>query len=274
MRQPAVAGRFYPSNPDALRAVIDSCFESPLGPGVPGEAGSSRDIRGIMAPHAGYLASGMNAAHAYRALKEDGLPDVYIVIGPDHYGTAYGTVICSEPFLTPFGVCKTDEEICEMLAERYEDSADVHRYEHSVEVHVPFIQYIDPDPCIVPIIMGRQTPQEARRLADALMTACEGRDVVVVASTDLSHYIPNTEASRLDGMALDRVAAMDPEGLYDTVRSNRITMCGYGPTMTAMMFCEGCSAKVLKHTDSYDSLGMDSHSVVGYGSAVFEKKAV
>jgi hypothetical protein len=75
-------------------------------------------------------------------------------------------------------------------------------------------------------------------------------------------------------MALDRVAAMDPEGLYDTVRSNRITMCGYGPTMTAMMFCEGCSAKVLKHTDSYDSLGMDPHSVVGYGSAVFEKKAV
>ncbi|MBR4226794.1 MAG: AmmeMemoRadiSam system protein B [Candidatus Methanomethylophilaceae archaeon] len=274
MRLPRSAGRFYPSDPTSLTACIESCFESPIGPGIPGEEGSARRILGIMAPHAGYMASGMNAAHAYRALKEDGLPDVYVIIGPDHYGTAHGTVICSEPFLTPFGPCRTDERICGALAETYEDSLSAHLYEHSVEVHVPFIQYIDPDPRIVPIMMGRQTPSEARRLADALASACEGRDVVVVASTDLSHYIPSSEASRLDGMALDRVAAMDPEGLYDTVRANRISMCGYGPTMAAMMFCEGCSARVLKHSDSYDSLGMDPEAVVGYGSAVFEKKAV
>ncbi len=274
MRQPAVSGRFYPSDPHALRACIESCFTSPLGPGLPEGTGSARRVLGAMAPHAGYMASGMNAAHAYRAIKEDGLPDVYVIIGPDHHGTAYGTVICSEPFMTPFGPCRTEEEVCGALSEAFEDSLAVHRFEHSVEVQVPFIQYIDPDPSIVPIMMGRQTPREAARLAESLRKACEGRDAVVIASTDMSHYIPSSEAARLDGMALGRVEAMDPEGLYDVVRANRITMCGYGPTMAAMMFCDGCSARVLKHSDSYDSLGMDPDSVVGYASGVFEKKAV
>ena len=271
MRQPAVAGRFYPSDPKALRACIESCFSNPLGPGLPSEAGSSRRIIGAMAPHAGYMASGMNAAHAYRAIKEDGLPEAYFVIGPDHNGTADGTVICSEPYLTPFGACEPDREICSELSKEFTDDVRVHRWEHSIEVQLPFIQYIDPDPAVVPIIMGYQTPNEAKRLADALSKACEGRDVVVIASTDMSHYIPNTEALRLDSIALDRVSAMDPGGLYLAVKENRITMCGYGPTMAAMMFCSGCSAEVLKHTDSYDSLGMDPDSVVGYGSAVFRR---
>ncbi len=241
---------------------------------MPVHTGDSRRIRGIMTPHAGYMASGMNAAHAYRALKEDGLPEAYVVIGPDHYGTASGTVVCSEPYLTPFGPCKTDGEICGALAEEFEDSPSAHRFEHSVEVQLPFIQYIDSDPRVVPVVMGRQTPGEARRLADSIAAACRGRDIVVVASTDLSHYIPKGEAARLDALALGRVEAMDPEGLYSTVRSNRITMCGYGPVMAAMMLCEGCSARVLKHSDSYDSLGSDPGSVVGYGSAAFEKKGV
>mgnify|MGYP003247294157 FL=1 len=95
------------------------------------------------------------------------------------------------------------------------------------------------------------------------------RDAVVIASTDMSHYIPKEEAGRLDGMVLDRVAAMDVEGMYRTVYGNRVSMCGYGPTATAMLWSEGAEARVLRHTDSYDSLGMDPGAVVGYASAVF-----
>ncbi|MBR6037322.1 MAG: AmmeMemoRadiSam system protein B [Candidatus Methanomethylophilaceae archaeon] len=271
MRFPAVMGRFYPASSDGLRSSVESCFAHPLGPGLPGQEGSGRRIRGAVVPHAGYMASGMNAAHAFRAIKEDGLPEAYVVIGPDHYGTADGTVLCSEEYATPLGTCKIDVPILEALADVFEDDPSAHAMEHSIEVEVPFLQYIDPDPKIVPVMMGRQTPREAARLASALRKACEGRDVVVIASTDLAHYVPKNVAARLDSMVESRVRAMDPDGLYSDVRSYRITMCGYGPVMAAMMFCEGCQARILSHTDSFDSLGLDRDSVVDYMSAVFEK---
>ena len=271
MRFPAVSGRFYPGTPGGLRSGVESCFTHPLGPGLPGPEGSARRIRGAVVPHAGYMASGMNAAHAFRAIKEDGLPEAYVVIGPDHYGTARGTVLCSEEYATPLGACKVDVPILEALMDTFEDDPAAHVMEHSIEVEVPFLQYIDPDPKIVPVIMGRQTPQEALRLASALREACEGRDVVVLASTDLAHYVPKNVAARLDAMVESRVRSMDPDGLYSDVRSNGITMCGYGPVMAAMMFCEGCGSRILSHTDSFDSLGLDRDSVVDYLSAVFEK---
>ena len=270
MRLPAVAGRFYPADPDDLRDMIGWCFSHPLGPGKPGDVGSDRRISGIMSPHAGYVCSGMTAAHAYRALKEDGLPDLYVIIGPDHYGTAMGrTVICSEDFSTPLGVCRSDREVCSRLSEVFADDPRAHAREHAVEVQVPFIQYIDPDPSIVAVSMGDQSLRAAAELASVLREACSDRDAVVIASTDMSHYIPKEEAGRLDGMVLDRVAAMDMEGMYRTVYGNRVSMCGYGPTATAMLWSEGAEARVLRHTDSYDSLGMDSGAVVGYASAVF-----
>ena len=270
MRQPAVAGRFYPDDPDELEDMISWCFEHRLGPGLPEHIGDSRRIMGAMAPHAGYMCSGMTAARTYRALKEDGLPELYVIIGPDHYGTAMGrTVLCSEDFATPLGVCRSDREVCSKLAERFPDSPLAHAREHAVEVQLPFIQYIDPDPSIVAITMGDQSPGSGAELAGALREACAGRDTVVIASTDMSHYIPKEEASRLDGMVLDRVADMDVPGMYRTVYENRVSMCGYGPTAVAMLFAGGGRARVLGHTDSYDSLGLDPGAVVGYSSAVF-----
>lgn len=269
MRQPAVAGRFYPASPEGLRDAIESCFTDGLGPGLPEGRGSSRRVRGAMVPHAGYMASGANATHVYRRLAEDGGPDAYVIIGPDHHGTCAGSVLCSDPFVTPLGVCGTHEGICGRLAGSIPDSPDAHAFEHSVEVQVPFIQYIDPEARIVPILMGDQSPAAAERLASCLREACEGFDVVFIASTDLSHYIPKGDAGRLDSMVLDRVRAMDPDGLYRTVADNRISMCGYGPVMTVMRLCSGCTPEGVLHTDSNDSLGIDPDSVVGYGSATF-----
>ncbi len=272
MRQPAVAGRFYPDDPDDLEEMISWCFTHRLGPGLPERTGDSRRIMGAMAPHAVYMCSGMTAARTYRALREDGLPELYVIIGPDHYGTAMGrTVLCFDDFRTPLGICRSDREVCARLAECFPDDPRVHSREHAVEVQVPFIQYIDPDPRIVAITMGDQSPRSAAELAGALREACAGRDTVVIASTDMSHYIPKEEAERLDSMVLDRVSCMDVEGMYRAVYDNRISMCGYGPTATAMLFCEGCDPKMLGHTDSYDALGMDPSAVVGYASAVFER---
>ncbi len=270
MRFPAVAGRFYPADADALSSSIEECFRHPLGPGMPSRRGGDRSIRGIMVPHAGYMCSGMTAAHAFGAVMEDGAPETYIVIGPDHHGTAYGrNVLSSEDFLTPLGVCRADKGICEALSDSVPDIPEAHLYEHSIEVELPFIQWIDPSSRIVPIIMGDQSLESARRLADALKEACDGRDAVVVASSDMSHYVPKDVASRLDGMVLEKVSAMDAEGMHRTVLRNRVSMCGYGPVAAAMMFCDGAHAEDVLHTDSFDSLGLDPGSVVGYASAVF-----
>lgn len=273
MRFPAVAGRFYPAGRDALVGAIESCFTHPLGPGMPGETKGGRRVRGIMVPHAGYMISGPNAAHAFRRLKEDGRPEAYVIIGPDHHGTCRGrNVLCSEPYVTPLGECGVHDGICRSLARVMEDSVECHAYEHSIEVEVPFIQYIDPEARIVPIIMGDQSPQSAMSLAHALREATDGIDTVFVASTDMSHYIPKDEAQRLDSLVLDRVRAMDWQGVYREVAANDISMCGYGPTATVMMLCEGCAPEGILHTDSYDALGLDRDSVVGYGSAAFVER--
>ncbi len=273
MRPPAVAGRFYPSDRDELVRAIEWCFSHPLGPGIPGDPGSERSVSAVMVPHAGYACSGMTAAHPFRSVREDGLPEAYVVIGPDHHGTAGGmNVLCSDGYLTPMGECRTHRGICSELSGMIPDVPAAHRYEHSVEVEVPFIQYIDPDPRLVPVVMGDQSPRGAASLAAAIREACEGVDILVVASTDMSHYVPKATAARLDGMVLDAVSRMDVEGMYRTVRDNRVSMCGYGPTAVAMLLSEGCAAEDVRHTDSFDSLGMDAGSVVGYGAAVFRHR--
>ncbi len=269
MRYPSVAGRFYPSDRQDLFDSIESCFKDRLGPGMPSDTGSTRSIRGAMVPHAGYMASGAAAAHVYRAIKEDGLPDAYVIVGPDHYGTSPGNSLCAESHLTPLGECAVHEDICSRIAESVPNIPVAHSREHSIEVQVPFIQFIDPSPHIVPIMMGDQSPESARRLSASIEDACEGYDVIVIASSDMSHYVPKAVAERLDGMVLDRVAGMDVPGMYEVIRRNRISMCGYGPVATVMNVCSDTDSKVILHTDSYDSLGYDPGSVVGYGAALF-----
>ncbi len=270
MRLPAVAGRFYPDDPDELERMLSWCFSHPMGPGEPERTGSERRIAAAMAPHAGYMCSGMTAARTYRAIQEDGLPEVYVVIGPDHYGTTGGAnVVCPDDFLTPLGVCRTDGEVCARLSDHMPADASVHRWEHAIEVQVPFIQRMDPDPAVVGITMGDQSPASAADLASAIRDACADRDAMVIASTDMSHYIPKQEAARLDGMVLGDVGRMDVRGMYRTVFGNRVSMCGYGPTAVAMLFAGDAEAEVLAHTDSDDALATGPSEVVGYASAVF-----
>lgn len=271
MRYPAVAGHFYPEGRETLAKAIESCFTHPLGPGLPGQSTGRREIVGAVAPHAGYAASGMNAAHTFKAIAEDGLPEAYVIIGPDHRGIPFPAALCSDPYLTPLGACEIHTEILGKLSETVVNSPAAHRHEHSIEVQVPFIQTIDPDPRIVPIIMRDQSMSAAKSLAVNIRKACEGHDVVVIASSDLSHYIPKDVATEFDGMILSAVSRLDVAGMYSAVMEYKISACGYGPIAVAMEALSPGSAEILAYTDSYDSLKYDRSAVVGYGSAVFRR---
>ena len=270
MRYPAVAGRFYPNDRKALTESIERCFTHKLGPGLPGECRNERKIVSAIAPHAGYMASGMNAAHVYKEIAEDGLPEVYVIVGPDHHGIPYDIAVCGEPFATPLGVCGVHEDIIKKIKSSVPDDVHAHKYEHSVEVQVPFIQYIDKNAKIIPIIMSDQSQECARYLSNAIAEACEGVDHVVIASSDLSHYVPKGQASSEGKCVLDRICALDVNGMYDVIAERKITACGFGPMAVAMS--SGCrSAKLLKYSDSCDSLGSDRDGVVGYASVVMRK---
>jgi len=271
MRYPAVAGRFYPADKGELLVDIESCFLHEIGPGLPQHTGGERMISAAIAPHAGYMASGMNAAYTYRKIAEDGLPEAYILIGPDHHGVPYRMVMCDEDFLTPLGPCKIHKEIAAKLKEMIPCDCSAHKYEHSIEVQLPFIQFIDKDPKIVPIIMGDQSKASAERLSAYIKEACKGRDVIIIASSDMAHYIPKEDAERLNSMVLERIRAKDVDGMYSVVEENRISVCGYGPMATAILESEPSRIEILKYSDSWDSLEYDIRAVVGYCSAVMYK---
>jgi MEMO1 family protein len=266
MRYPAVAGRFYPAEKEDLKAAIVSCFKHPLGPGLPSDVVGGRGVSAVVCPHAGYEASGMIAAHSFRAIVEDGFPEAYIIIGPDHHGVPYEAVMCSEEYLTPLGPCKIHREIASKLRELIPDNVRAHKAEHSIEVQVPFLQFIDPDPHIVPIIMGDQDMGSARRLSEKIRAACKGHDIIVIASSDMAHYVPKAVGKELNSLVLERYVAKDLEGMYHEIRSKRITVCGYGPMAVAMLSTDPSNVSLLKYSDSWDSLKYDMDSVVGYAS--------
>lgn len=267
MRYPAVAGRFYSDNKDALIKEIEGCFTHPLGPGLPGKCGNERKIISAIAPHAGYAASGMNAAHVYKAIAEDGLPEAYVIVGPDHRGIQYDVAMCGVPYVTPLGACGIHDGIAKKLRKIIPDDPQSHRYEHSVEVQIPFIQYIDPDPRIVPIIMGDQSPGCSKLLSEAIKEACGEHDVIVIASSDLSHYVPKKRAYSEGTDVLKKVCGLDVPGMYGVIEGRDISACGYGP-MSVAMSMDPSDAKLLKYSDSDDSLGM-SNEVVAYAAVAF-----
>jgi AmmeMemoRadiSam system protein B len=272
MRYPSAAGRFYPLDKSELIESIESCFSHSLGPGMPSESNGKRDIVAVLTPHAGYAASGMNAAHAFKALAEDGKPDAYIVIGPDHYGIPFDFVTCNEDFLTPLGPCKIHVEIVSRLSKYIACNIQAHRAEHSVEVEIPFIQYIDPDARIVPIIMGRQDIASAHKLAEILKTVCKDFDVVIVASSDMAHYMPKELSKSLNLSVLEKYSEKDVDGMYSEIFGKRISVCGYGPMAVSILATNPSKIKILKYSDSWDSLNYDMNSVVGYATATLFKR--
>jgi len=266
-----VAGQFYSSSKSALIKELERCFLSPLGPGRIPEVNEEgeRKMVGAVVPHAGLVFSGPVAAHVYAEMAEDGMPETIVIIGPNHTGYGRPISASSEDFETPLGLVKADHDIISRLRGVVEIDRAAHLYEHSLEVQMPFLQYLSPDIKVVPVVMGQQDIVMAMETAKVLREACKGKDVIFLASSDLSHYVPASVAKERDEMVIERILSMDAEGLMGVVQANNISMCGPGPVATMLLACGGSKARLLHYGTSGDVRPMED--VVGYAAVVVDR---
>ena len=274
MRKPVVAGSFYAGSQAGLRRQIEDCFKHTLGPGalpdVP-KAGE-RHILGLVSPHAGYQYSGPVASHGFLQIASEPEPQTVIVLGPNHSGMGSAVALSNEDrWQTPLGDVELDIEAGESIisASRWAEWDDLaHSREHSIEVQLPFLQYIYQNGFrVVPIAMLRQNSEVSQDLGSAIATALKDRDGIVIASSDFSHYEMRASASKKDHLAIEAILALDPRRLEKVVDSYDISMCGPGPVMTMLTACKQLGANkahLLRYATSGDITG-DSR-VVGYAS--------
>lgn len=266
MRSPAVAGQFYAGERRALVAEIEACYAGTLGPGrLPEQPGKARSLAALVVPHAGYMYSGPVAAYAYLALARDGLPETFVIVGPNHTGYGMPLAVGTDDFETPLGVARVDRELAEALIEGgLDNDMEAHRHEHSIEVQIPFLQHLTPEVRFVPVCMGVQDYQAAEEVGRVLGAALKDRDVVLLASTDFSHYVPKQVATAKDRLAVADIVAGDPRGLFETVQRQHLTMCGYGPVMATLVALGTAKGELLRYGTSGDVEPM--RDVVGYAA--------
>jgi AmmeMemoRadiSam system protein B len=264
-----VAGQWYPGARDALLREVDRHLASAE------RDDADRCPRAIIAPHAGLLYSGPVAAWAYTLVQECGYEAV-VLVGPSHFVGFEGVSIWPRGhWQTPLGAVPIAEQLAAMIARESDmvvEQPQAHGREHSLEMQLPFIARLLPGVPIVPLVMGFQTRSTAIALGDALgrvLSACEGRAILLVASSDLSHYEDAVVAARLDAVVLRHVEALDVNGLMDALEIEPRHACGGGPMVSVLHAAAGLGAnraRVLRYADSGDVSG-DKSSVVGYMAA-------
>lgn len=279
IRSPWVAGTFYPSDPNRLMASIKDSFMHKLGPmKIPERGLNIRDSISIVCPHAGYMYSGPVAAHGYFHLASEADPESIIIIGPSHTGIGSPIAIMNKGFWrTPLGKVSIDEELSNAILKEagfIDVDETAHSREHSIEVQLPFLQYIyGSDFSFVPICMSFQDLESSRELGDAIGKACEGKEVLIIASTDLSHYEDQATANRKDKLAIEAILNLNEVQLQERVYKNRITMCGFGPVSAAIVASKHMGARyaeLFSYHTSGDISG-DYSAVVGYASIRISK---
>lgn len=275
IRKACVSGLFYESNPNHLRENIESMLSEFK------ETGTLSNIFAGIVPHAGYVYSGKTACYTFNEIRKNKLPDTFIIIGPNHTGHGTKIDVCDyEKWETPLGLVDVDIEFIQELLNAdsnvYIDNS-AHIREHSIEVEIPFIQHIceNHDFKIVPIVISQQIPQLCENLAKSLDDVIRklNRNCIILASTDLNHYDDQETTMFLDNKIIKSVESMDMKRLVNDIIEYDITMCGYGPVITASSYCKLQDANrsiVLNHTTSGDAFG-DYDSVVGYMSAIITK---
>jgi AmmeMemoRadiSam system protein B len=268
LRKPAVAGTWYPDSPEMLAAEVDG-YLAAADPGPP-----LHDLVALVAPHAGLMYSGPVAAYAYRQMRGRS-PKLIVLVGPSHFVGFEGVAVYRRGgFASPLGVVEIDEASATALLAASpvcREHASAHAREHSLEMQLPFVRRLAPDARILPLVMGWQTDQTARALAEALATVLAGRQALLVASTDLSHYQDARTAAELDAVVIDHVSRFDADGLQRALNAYPEHACGGGPTVAVMRAAQALGARdavILKYADSGDVSG-DKSAVVGYLAAAF-----
>jgi hypothetical protein len=273
IHDPILAGTWYPGAPEELRAQVAKYLDH-----VPTHDPGGR-IMALISPHAGIIYSGQVAAHSYKLLLGQKF-DTVIVIGPSHQlaFTGVATYDCAG-FRTPMGVVPLDTQLIGILTKsdsHIRNFPEVFQKEHSVEMQLPFLQATLPDFKLVPLVMGSYDLSACRRLSETIVDAMKGKSVLIVASSDLSHYHTYDTAREMDGRLLEKVRAMDVDGLSECLDTGKCEACGRAPIITAMLAVKKLGADrcdVIQYANSGDVTGEKNtyNGVVGYAAAVFSK---
>lgn len=271
IREPALAGSWYPGDPEILSRDVKRYLENAKEEKVDGE------IVALVSPHAGYMYSGQVAAYAYKLIEGKSF-DTVVVVGPSHRFPFKGASLWDRGgFRTPLGVVPVDDELSKKLMEKRKEIRfipEAHNQENSLELQIPFLQTVLKSFKLVPIAMEPDWSWETcQYLASAIAETVRGKKVLLVASTDLSHYYTYNIAIELDRIFLNHIERFDIEGLNRDLKSNRTEACGGGPVVTIMLAAKTLGAnqsKVLKYLNSGDVTG-DRSRVVGYAAGVFYK---
>ncbi|HUA00588.1 MAG TPA: AmmeMemoRadiSam system protein B [Candidatus Aquilonibacter sp.] len=272
IRPPAVAGKFYPSDPQELARQIDR-FTAPAAEAL---APPKIVARACLVPHAGYMYSGHVAGAIFASIE---IPSRCILLGPRHYPRGESMAILTEgSFATPFGEAPVDAALAREIADacpRLREDALAHEREHSLEVEIPFLQRLAENFAFVPIVLGtdRYPPLEslARAIAGVVAARAQrGERILIIASSDMNHYECDAVTRAKDALAIARILALDPEGLYHVVRHDQISMCGYAATvamLAAVRELGAAEARLVRYATSGDISGDHDH-VVGYAGIV------
>lgn len=264
VRKPAVAGKFYPMSPDAINKQMKE-FEV--------EVKQKVDCLGVVSPHAGYVYSGGVAGAVYSHIN---IPDDVIIIGPNHTGLGeMVSLMASGEWEMPNGIVKINADLANDIisSSRYvKDDSLGHLHEHSLEVQIPFIQYFKKNFKIVPITIMTLDYELCEDIGVALSEAIKeyNKPVLIVASTDMTHYESQKSANVKDKKAIDQILKLDPKGLFETVVNKNISMCGIAPTTAMLIACNNLGARdarLVKYMTSGDVSG-DYEQVVGYAGLI------
>ncbi|MDD5137037.1 MAG: AmmeMemoRadiSam system protein B [Candidatus Omnitrophica bacterium] len=265
-REAVVAGQFYPGTEDALAKEIRGMIDPKA---------ARRDCLGVVSPHAGYIYSGNVAGSVFSRINP--VP-VYVIIGPNHTGLGrpFGISQCRS-WKTPLGEVIVDAALAAAIKKnsgRVEDDDISHKFEHSIEVQLPFLQYLHKDFRIVPIVAAHAGLSAYREvggaIAEAIKESSLEKKVVVVASSDMTHYEPQAEAAKKDNEAIKAILALDEKALLERIGSFGISMCGYAPVAIMIAAAKALGAKkaeLVKYATSGDVTG-DTSSVVGYAGLI------
>jgi MEMO1 family protein len=265
-----VAGRFYPASREALIRNLDQFLK----PEIPAEQKRS-NIKACVVPHAGYMYSGHVAGAVYRSLPA--CPS-YVILGPNHYGVGASLAITSDgSWATPLGNAPLDAVLCRALkreCEMIEEDAAAHEREHSLEVQLPFLQRGGEVFTFVPIAIGAVDYSQLESLGIAISDVIRSaeRPIVIIASSDMNHYESDSVTRVKDRLAIDQVLALSPEGLFEVVDRERISMCGYAPVVSMLIAAKALGAReaVLERYATSADAGGDPSAVVGYAGIIIQ----
>ncbi|MFC1950624.1 MEMO1 family protein [Chloroflexota bacterium] len=267
IRNPVVAGQFYPEPPDQLRALIK---------GMVDEAAVKEDVIGLVSPHAGYIYSGLVAGAVISRIK---FKDTFIIIGPNHTGMGKPLSIMTQgTWKTPLGEVEIDSELANQIlamSSHLEEDKVAHKYEHSIEVQLPFLQYFKKDIKFVPIILAYFDLATYKEIGKDLTRAVKelNKEVVIIASSDMTHYEPQESAQEKDNKAIEAILDLNEDELLKRVDELNISMCGYAPVVSlisAAKELEATGTELVKYQTSGDTTG-DYSAVVGYAGIVIKR---